>query len=141
MIECGEVTVLAAREFGGGSHLVCAGQIDGMVRVWLLGLEHSPPAVKCVLEKQAHEGAITAVDFVDGNRVASGGADRRVVVSRFNCDALESADGQERVLHLTLRCKGLRIEGIQGPVERRRLEELIRKAEQQIQSRPSLHVG
>lgn len=68
---------------------------------------------------QHHDGTVTAVRAISRNEVATGGADRSIRLWRLAPDGV-----RVEVLFLTLRCTGVRLEGVRGDSERRMLEAL-----------------
>ena len=86
-----------------------------------------------ILDRQTslklHEGPILSTAFLSQGTIATGGADRSVMVCDWD-------HGQLRIayqLKLTLRCVGIKIAGVQGDYERRALEALRHKAEESDQ--------
>lgn len=75
------------------------------------------------------DGPVTAVTFLDDTRVASGGRDRSIVITRIEAEENSKPGIQERKLQLTLRCKGMKINGLIGPDEQQKLRDLIVKSE------------
>lgn len=112
-------------------HLIACGEHNGSVHVWLVDLRQPTITARKILGQQIHDGPVTAITFLDDLRVASGGVDRAIVITRINSDADTLIGKIERRLHFTLRCKGMQIRGLTGAEEQRRLQELITKAELQ----------
>jgi hypothetical protein len=129
-IPAGEViTSLASRCVLNGLHLIAWGQVDGIMQVWLIDLRNTPSEVRKVFSDQIHEGPVTAVTFLDESRIASGGQDRSIAITRVDTMGVSRPGIQERRLQLTLRCKGMKVNGLKGAEEQQKLRELIAKSE------------
>ena len=116
-LKVGPVTCLAARAVDAHRHLLACGQDDGTVRVWFVDLRERSWRAQCVLEHRLHEGPVTAVAFLDDSRIASGGADRTIVVTQVDTRGGGTHALRECRLQLAFRCKGMRIRGLKGPEE------------------------
>jgi internalin A len=133
-VASGVVTCLSSLRVGERQHLIAWGEDDGTTQVWAVDLRGKECTVRKLLAHQPHVGHVTAVTFLDDTRVASGGQDRVIVIARFD-DHRDSPSGLiERKLQLTLLCRGMRIEGLKGPDEQRKLGALIAKSSQAIVS-------
>jgi WD40 repeat protein len=125
----GAITCLSSICLHERRHILVCGQNDGMLHAWVVDLRRTPFLATKILANRIHEGMVTTVTFLDASRVVSGGRDRAIVVTRINNEGQTLAGTLERKLQLTLRCKGMRIKGLGGVDERRKLNELIAKAE------------
>jgi WD40 repeat protein len=123
------VTCLSATRVQESLHLLACGQNDGTLQVWLVDLRQKPWMISDAFAHRVHEGPVTAMVFLYESRILSGGKDRAIVIIRI--DAKENSEVQERKLQLTLRCKGMRINGLKGPAEKQKLDELIKRAERE----------
>jgi len=72
-----------------------------------------------------HEGPVLSTAFLSQNTIATGGADRSVIVCDWDHGQLRMA----YPLKLTFRCVGIKIAGVRGDYERQALEALRHKAE------------
>jgi hypothetical protein len=123
------VSCIDAFRVSAGAWLVGGGDERGAVRAWRL--EHHEGVgelgqVRQVLEHTAHDGNVSALAFLTEERVVSGGHDRSVAVIRF--DRTNGSNARvERRLQLTLRCRGMVIDGVRGPRESELLQRLIAK--------------
>jgi len=108
--------------------LLAFGNDSGSVSVWQVDLNEEGFGSAPLYSSMQHDGAVTTIQFVDEYRVASGGQDRSIIVSRSS----QGDDGVhasiERRLHFTIRCRGMMIDGLKGEHEHSRLSQLIIKA-------------
>lgn len=111
-----EPTCLGVQRCRFGEYLVAGGVGDGRICVWRLDPQGTTWAQQKVLDVKVHDGPVTSVAFTSDTCVASGGADRAIVLTRFGEDATLAGHTECR-LQLTLRCKGMKIRGLKGPAE------------------------
>ena len=118
------VTCLAVRADGDGA-LLAAGHHDGSVSLTQLS-----PAVTGVVAPQwthhLHDGPVTDILLDAEEQVITGSTDRMVCVapvSAIRSDSLTSDGAESAVqrLHLTLRCNGVRFDGVRTEHEREKL--------------------
>lgn len=128
-LSSGVVTCLSSICFQEKQHVVVCGQNDGILNAWVVDLRTKPCSVKKVLTSRVHNGLVTAVTFLDGSRIVSGGRDRAIIITRIDVEGQTLAGVLERKLQLTLQCKGMRIKGLKGSDAHLKLDELIKKAE------------
>jgi hypothetical protein len=75
-------------------------------------------------EECVHDGIVTSIAFLEHDRVVSGGSDRAInLVPTAQLLTETSSEHQLSPLRLTIRCKGMRIEGLQGDRERQLLQD------------------
>ncbi|MGC1122293.1 MAG: pentapeptide repeat-containing protein [Candidatus Methanofastidiosia archaeon] len=110
-------------------YLVACGQANGEILIWHIDLSEGKWQEKLLLKNRAHDGVVSALAFLDDSRIVSGGIDRKICIIRFGPD-LSGLNGiQEQILHRTVRCRGMKIEGIKGEREQEILRRLIAKAQ------------
>jgi type I restriction enzyme R subunit len=118
------VTCLSVRADGDYA-LLAAGHYDGSVSLTQLA-----PADTGVVAPQwthhLHDGPVTGILLDAEEQVITGGADRRVCVTRVSAirsDTLtpDAAESAVQSLHLTLRCKGVRFDGVRTEREQEKL--------------------
>jgi hypothetical protein len=113
------VTCLTLRAERTGSVLLAAGHQDGSVSLTRV----TPGAtLEPLWRRQLHDGPVSAVLLDAEERLITGGSDRSVCVTgaAMRPDAAEPAVHR---LHLTLRCKNVRYEGVRTEREQARLRE------------------
>lgn len=84
---------------------------------------------RLLLKEYKHDGPVSSLIFLDDSRIVSGGVDRKMFVVRFGPGTEGTKGIEEDTLHLTVRCKGMKIEGIRGKREQKILERLLSKTE------------
>nr|VFK56786.1 MAG: Pentapeptide repeat-containing protein [Candidatus Kentron sp. TC] len=94
---------------------VACGNRDGVVAAWRFTLDESgiPRDVEEIFREEIHEGAARALCFMDGEHLLTGGADGRI--HRLG---LPHGWDAHPPFELRLRCRGTRIEGLEGGKER-----------------------
>lgn len=128
VLECDEPTCLAIFRLGEDTYLIGGGTGQGVVHAWKVNAQEGVLSSEKILESAVHEGAVTAVAFVDGSRLSSGGSDCAIVISRWSPSG-DLTGKIERRLQLKMRGRGLRIEGLRGEKEYGLLTRLIQEAE------------
>ncbi|MFC4072036.1 NACHT domain-containing protein [Actinoplanes subglobosus] len=117
MVEEKNVSCLHLRP-DGDRLLLVTGHYDGTVT--LVQVEPDRPHLRPVQlwSRPLHEGMVTSVELAD-DRVLSGGVDRAISIVRLD------AGPQDRplLLRLTLRCRGVRFEGVRTDREQQRLRD------------------
>jgi hypothetical protein len=104
--------------------LVGTGTNDGQVIVWRLERNLEKWSAEKLLDAKAHQGAVTAIAFLDESRLATGGIDRAVVLSTLiGQDNLDGTNVGR--LERSLRCRGMKVEGVQSPIEFGLLQKFI----------------
>ena len=111
-------------------HLVTAGVGDGRIFAWKIVLKAVGWSSDKLLESQAHQGAVTTIAFTGESRVASGGSDKTIVLTRL-IGPENLAGAQERRLQRSLRCRKMRIEGVKGPAEFEMLQRFVAQCEEE----------
>jgi WD40 repeat protein len=105
--------------------LLAAGHHDGSVSLTRLG-----PADASVVTPQwtrrLHDGPITGILLDAEDQVITGSTDRSVCVTRVsairsNSPTSDGAESAVQRLHLTLRCKGVRFDGVRTEHEQEKL--------------------
>ena len=109
-------------------YLLACGQRNGEVFVWQIDLSEEKLQGRLLLERHDHDGPVSSSVFLDDSRIVSGSVDRKIFIVRLEPDAEGTAGIKEDVLHLTARCKDMKIKGVKGERERKMLESLISKA-------------
>lgn len=119
---------LAALHEASDRWLIGTGERDGMVSVWSVAskplgdqLGNVELSWTLIMRKVVHDGPVNTLAFSSREAIVSGGSDR--VVAMTGLQQTEASRPDLR-LHLTLRCRGVLIDGLEGPTERARLTEL-----------------
>jgi small GTP-binding protein len=128
ILACDEPTCLDIFLLSEDTYLIAGGTGNGVVHAWKVSTRDSVLTSEKILESRVHEGVVTAVAFVDGSRLSSGGSDCAIVISRWSQNG-DLNRKVERRLQLKLRCRGLRIEGLRGEKEFGLLTRLIQEAD------------
>jgi hypothetical protein len=118
-----EPTCLDVCQCTTGVYVVASGTSDGRIFAWQVDVIDNDLVSKKIIETQAHNGPVTTIVIRNDSQLASGGADRAIILTQI-------VDGNiagviERTIKRTLRCTGMRITGIKGPNEYRLLENNI----------------
>jgi hypothetical protein len=102
---------------------VAVGHKDGNVRLLKLSRTATGMRRAEVWNRHLHTGPVTAVAFLSADRMVTGGVDRGLcVVSTAPSDM--SDRGEVARFELTLRCRGVRVDGMRGDLERNLLQRL-----------------
>jgi hypothetical protein len=125
-----EPTCLDVWRCDSNEYLVSTGMGDGRILAWRVGMRQGAWSSSRLLETQAHQGAVTAVIFTSDSRVASGGSDRAIVLTRL-IGTEHLAGMQERRLQRSLRCRGMQIKSVKGPAEAEMLRAFISQCEEE----------
>jgi hypothetical protein len=110
------------------SYLIAIGTSEGRVCVWQLQLQDRDWSDRKIVDLLVHDGPVTSVVFKTTTKLASGSSDRSIALVSWN----ESGDGLatiERRLLLKLRCRGMKITGLETEKERSQLAKLIKEAD------------
>jgi Pentapeptide repeats (8 copies) len=110
-----EATCLDVYQCTTGRYVVASGTSDGRIFAWQVDVIEDGLVSKKVLETQAHNGPVTTIVIRNDGQLASGGADRAIILTQIVDGNI--AGGIERTIKRTLRCTGMRITGIKGPNE------------------------
>ena len=105
--------------------LLACGHEDGRVQIWQLVRSGPSWETTELLSRIVHQGYVSSIAFLSEERIVTGGQDRRIVICRIERGIVENDSHFDRVLHLTLRCEGLQIEGVKGEKEFERLKSQI----------------
>lgn len=130
----GPITCLSSIQIEKRVHLLACGQDNGNLHAWFIDLREESYSLRKILDNRIHDGLVTTVTFLDEGRIVSGGNDRTIVVTRLDIEGRTLFGMLERKLKLTLRCRGMRIKGLKGHEEYRKLHELIAKAETKVKA-------
>jgi hypothetical protein len=77
---------------------------------------------------------VTTVALINDSKILSGGRDRAIVITGIDIKGQTLSGRFERKLELTMRCKGMQIEGLVGLEEQRKLSALIKNAETNVKT-------
>jgi len=118
------VTCLAARANGDGA-LLAAGHGDGSVTITRLSSADAADQAP-QWRRQIHDGPVTDILIDAEEQVITGSTDRSLCVTamsaiRSDPSAKDDAKSMVQRLHLTLRCKGVRFDGVTGEREQEKL--------------------
>jgi hypothetical protein len=119
--------VACARLTGHGRVLVGWGQEDGGVGLARISAGVDGPHREELLRAQPHKGPVTGLTLLGEDRLVSGGLDRTIVVTQLPDQAGPTSARAQR-LERTLRCAGLRVNGLKPERQREQLEALVRAA-------------
>ncbi len=120
---CGSVW----EEREGLGHLLGLGGANGEVGVWRIRKKGERFEKERLFWRQLHEGVVTDLRFLNAFSVLSGGEDRSVRETLFDVGGEGCRAGRE--WRLSLKCKGVKIDGVQGPSEYEQLLALRQRAE------------
>lgn len=118
------VTCLSVRT-DGDYMLLAAGHHDGSVSLTRLGLTNTG-VVAPQWTRRLHDGPVTGIFLDAEDQVITGSTDRTVCVTgvsviQSNSSTSDGAESTVQRLHLTLRCKGVRFDGVHTEHEREKL--------------------
>ena len=116
-LQCAEPSCLQVLNTEAGKHLLAVGTVEGRVHVWELHLQAHEWSYIKMLELVAHEGLVTGLTFLSDKKLVSSSSDRSIAVINFG-ETDDKAAQVERRLVLTLRCQGMKIEGLRTESER-----------------------
>lgn len=132
----GTFTCLSSIHLQDDKHIVIGGQGDGMAQGWVINLHPNKFSTTKILGNRIHDGMVTTVAFIDSSKILSGGSDRAIVITGIDIDGQTLCGRFERKLQLTMRCKGMQIEGLVGLEEQQKLSALIQNAETKSRMEP-----
>ncbi|RSM39749.1 hypothetical protein DMB66_57945 [Actinoplanes sp. ATCC 53533] len=116
-------TCLDGRLLDQSEALLLLGHADGQLSLWSVDVDgESEP--RRLWQIAAHAGSVSSVRL-SGGFVLSGGFDRTMNLFPLMDDWNV---GPPIKLHRTLRCAGLRIDGVEGAAERTLLADLVRRS-------------
>jgi ubiquitin-like protein Pup len=117
------VSIVALRANSSQEVLVAVGHQDGTVQLFKLSRTANELRRTEVWNRHLHVGPVTAVAFLSADRMVTGGVDRGLcVVSTAPSDTDDR--GEVARFELTLRCRGVRVDGMRGDRERNLLRRL-----------------
>lgn len=106
-------------------YLMACGQSNGNVSVWQLERLNGKWDHKLLVKNQVHDGMVSTLSFLDEARIVSGGIDRKISILKFGEDSDDLKGQQENLLHMTIKCKGMKINGLKGSKEQEMFKKLI----------------
>ncbi|WNV82874.1 pentapeptide repeat-containing protein [Umezawaea sp. Da 62-37] len=116
-----QVSAITMRTDPAGETLVATGHEDGLATVHQVVGGQATARWK----RQMHTGPVTAIAFLGEGRLVTGGVDRGLCVTHTGGD---SDDGEVTRYELTLRCGGVKLDGVRGPDEQSRLRRLAKSS-------------
>lgn len=120
------VTSLTAISIRDGVFMIACGQQNGVLKIWEVTREREGWAAKEVCQSVAHDNHVRSIEFLSPHRVVTGGVDRSVVIFEFDTNySVRSITRLER----TLRCKGMKFDGVKGLHEYELLANIVGKVE------------
>lgn len=125
-----EPTCLDVWPGASGAYIVASGTGDGRILVWQVTLVANHWQSQKILERKTHDGPVTTVAMVDESRIASGGEDRTIALTRI-LGAANMEGIAEDPLQRNISCKGMKIDGLTGPAEYALLKQYIASSEGQ----------
>jgi len=117
------VSVVALRVDSPHKALVAIGHQDGTVRLHTLSRTATGMRQAEIWNRHLHIGPVTAAAFLGADRVVTGGVDRGLCVVHTAPPGV-SDRGEVARFELTLRCRGIRVDGMRGDRERNLLRQL-----------------
>ncbi|HLP61515.1 MAG TPA: pentapeptide repeat-containing protein, partial [Candidatus Deferrimicrobium sp.] len=103
------------------------GMNNGNIEVWRIKLPQREPVKLLKNSHNSHDGKIVKdIAFIDENRVISGGFDKKVVCLSFNPGGDIICEPEEFIMRL--RCKGMKVDGMEREHERKLFENFISRA-------------
>ncbi len=109
-------TSLAVCDLGGDQFLVACGDHQGNLKVLKCCLTANEVTWEEITAFRAHEGAVTAMAFLEDQSLLSGGIDRKIVRSDLRP---EKENRVMQVYQLQLRCEGMNVNGLKSERERK----------------------
>jgi hypothetical protein len=106
-------------------YLMACGQSNRNVSVWQLDRLNGKWDHKLLVKNQVHDGMVSTLSFLDDARIVSGGIDRKISILKFGKDPDDLKGRQENILHMTIKCKGMKIKGLKGSKEQEMFKKLI----------------
>jgi hypothetical protein len=106
-------------------YLIACGQSNGNVSVWQVERLNGKWDHKLLVKNQAHDSMVSTLSFLDDTRIVSGGIDRKISILKFGEDSDDLKGRQENILHMTIKCKGMKIDGLKGSKEQEMFKKLI----------------
>jgi hypothetical protein len=106
-------------------YLLACGQSNGNVSVWRIERLNGKWDHKLLVKNQVHDGMVSTLSFLDDARIVSGGIDRKISILKFGEDSDDLKGHQENILHMTIKCKGMKIDGLKGSKEQEMFNKLI----------------
>ncbi|WP_306318007.1 MULTISPECIES: ubiquitin-like protein Pup [unclassified Streptomyces] len=100
---------------------LATGHDDGTVRLSRLSPDGSGFSREELWTRALHDGAVSSLAFFDDGNLVSGGLDKAVCVTPLAADDHHHS----RRLFLSIRCQGMRLEGVCGDTEQARLREIV----------------
>lgn len=107
-------------------YLVACGQRNGNVLVWKIDILDEKIQYKPLLNSHIHDGIASSLVFLDETRIISSGLDRKISIHRFEEGSEDLQGITEKIFYLTVKCEGMRVEGLKSDTERKMLEKLIK---------------
>ncbi|WP_036412004.1 N-6 DNA methylase [Micromonospora parva] len=120
-LRIGRISCLGLSLSRNGDVLLALGQHDGQVRVESLPRTASAGPATTLWQTGLHGGTVTSVAFSDRGQLVTGGADRTVCTVPSAIEGPEQPGQVVRRLHLTLRCEGVKVDGVRTEQEQQRL--------------------
>lgn len=114
MIPIEHVSAVALQHSGEDGLMIAVGTLTGRVFLMRAGRSGSECEVVPEWDDQVHEGAVTSVCFLSNEMFVTGGIDRLVAVHEIGHTTARTIHR----LQLTIRCAGVRTDGVLGPTER-----------------------
>jgi WD40 repeat protein len=106
-------------------YLLACGQSNGNISVWKVESLNGKWEHKLLVKNQLHDSMVSTLSFLDDARIVSGGIDRKISILKFGEDADDLKGHQENILHMTIKCKGMKIEDLKGSKEQEMFKKLI----------------
>ncbi|WP_328534784.1 N-6 DNA methylase [Micromonospora zamorensis] len=119
----GRISCLGLGLTRNGDVLLALGRHDGQVRVESLARAAPAGRATALWQTGLHSGTVTTVAFGDRGQLITGGADRTVCIVPSAIEGPEQPGQSVRQLHLTLRCEGIKVDGVRTEREQQRLRE------------------
>jgi hypothetical protein len=117
------VSTVALRVDSPQAVLVAVGHKDGNVRLLKLSRTATGMHRAEVWNRRIHTGPVSAVAFISADRMVTGGVDRALCVVPTTPPDMDD-HGKVSRFELTLRCRGVRVDGMRGNRERNLLRRL-----------------
>ena len=128
--ESQEVTCITAFTCDENTYLIGWGQKNGFIHVSKIINSNHHWRYKHILEYKSHEGMVRDIKFINGEKVVSGGTDKKLCILEFDRDKENQERFVTKELQLQIRCKGMKIKGLKSDHEYEVLNSLLKKESQ-----------
>jgi len=124
-----ELTCMSTYTYPANIHLLGWGQRNGSIHIAEITGDGEYNQYRQILEYSSHKGMVRDIKFINGNKIVSGGSDKKLIILEFDRQAnTGEAHPKVRELRLSVRCRGMNIQGLKSKREFLLLKALIKKS-------------